>query len=662
MKQVAKLLAGMAALGFVSAAAAVDVDAYVRKDMFEEIKLSPNGEYFAATLPKSDRTSLVVLRRSDNKVMSNVSGGSHTVVADFDWVSADRVVVSLAEKFGALAKPQLTGELYGVSATGGSGEMLVGQRLQGAGLGTKIQPKKVEAIWAFLVDDLPADDKNVIISVSPMTDDPFTRVDRMDAYTGRRHQIARAPVRNAWFSTDNAGVVRFASGAGVDNVRKLYHRSGEGVEWDLVSDEAVTHRAEHPIGFSEDNRTAYLQSEQPKGPDAIVAYDTVTGERKVILRDDDSDPVRIIYHNGTRIPVGAVFMDGRPRTAFFDDKSKEAILYRSLEAAFGGDAVKITSQTSDGRLALVEVSSDRSPGDFYIFDTVAKKAEHLLSRRQWFDPDKMASMRPITLKARDGLTLHGYVTAPKVAAGTKLPMVVMPHGGPFGVQDKWGFDGEVQMLADAGYAVLQVNFRGSGGYGAEFIEAGARQWGLTMQDDLTDATRWAIQEGIADPSKVCTYGGSYGGYAALMGVAKEPALYRCAVGYVGVYDLPTMHTDGDIQRRGSGETYLREWIGERTALADTSPSRMAAKIKAPVFLAAGGEDDRAPIKHSEMMEKALRKEGVAVETLYFANEGHGFYVEANRREYYTRLLSFLGKHLGGEVASAAAASGGATAK
>lgn len=651
MKHLAIFLALAAASAVGPCAAAVDVEAYVKKDRFEDIELSPNGDYYAATIPMEDRTILAVIRRADGKLTGSVSGGPHTEIADFDWVSPDRVIVSLAEKFGVLDRPQLTGELYGVDAKSGSGEILVGHRLQGAGLGTKIQPKKVESVAAYLVDDLPADDRKVIISIIPFWADPYTRADEMDSYSGRRQSVARAPVRNASFFTDNAGVVRFASGFGTDNQTKLYYRKGNGADWELIADEGVTRLSEWPVGFSADNQTAYLQVEQEQGPDAIVAWDVTTTVRKEVLRDDDSDPDRIIYRNGTRIPVGAFFMDGKPRTAFFDAKSKEAVLYRSLEAAFGSDSVRITSQTSDGSLALVQVWSDRNPGDFYIFDTVNKKAAHLLSRSDWFDPEKMSPMKPVQLKARDGLPLHGYVTVPRGSSGKNLPLVVMPHGGPFGIQDVWGFDPDVQMLADAGYAVLQVNFRGSGGYGAAFTHAGAKEWGLKMQDDLTDATRWTIEQGIADAGRVCIYGASYGGYAALMGAAKEPTLYKCAAGYVGVYDLPTMHTEGDIQERGSGETYLREWIGERDALAATSPNRVADRIKVPVFLAAGGEDERAPLKHSEMMEKALRNAGVPVETLYYPTEGHGFYREEHRREYYTRLLAFLSKHLGGAVAA-----------
>lgn len=631
---------------------AVNVDAYIKKDRFNAIKISPTGEFLAATVPFEDRTVLAVLRRSDNKVTANFRLGKNTHVANFWWVNDERLVISVAEKFGALDQPLLNGNLYAINADGSSPDILVGWKVDDGGPGTKIKPKKREVIAAYLLDDLVDDDKRVLIAVRPPGAEPYTRAEKMDVYTGRRSPVARVPVRRAHFVTDNSGVIRFAIGANIDNASQLYYRDGEGKEWQLINHELASNRLETPIGFSADDGTAYLEVEQASGPNAIVAFDVASGTRKEVLRDDDTDPSRFIYRNGTSIPLGAWFMDGKPRAVFFDETVPEARLQRSLEAAFGGDVVTITSQTTDGRLALVRVWSDRNPGDFYVFDTVAKKASHLLSQRDWFDPEQMGEMRPVKLQARDGLPLHGYLTLPKGSSGKNLPMVLMPHGGPFGVADIWGFDGDNQMLAAAGYAVLQVNFRGSGGYGRAFEHAGQRQWGGAMQDDVTDATRWAIQQGIADPKRICIYGGSYGGYAALMGVAKEPSLYQCAAGYVGVYDLPAMHKLGDIQRRGSGETYLNEWIGKSDSLEAVSPNRIADRIKAPVFLAAGGEDERAPIAHSKMMESALKKAGVPVEALYYNTEGHGFYVEEHRREYYARLLTFLGRHLGGAAASA----------
>ncbi|MCD7100374.1 S9 family peptidase [Stenotrophomonas sp. MMGLT7] len=647
-------IAALAMLALAGGAfAQVDVEAFVKKDKFTDIKISPTGEYFAATIPQEDKTALAIIRRSDNSLAGSFALGRNTHVGSFDWVSDQRVLIGISEKYGQLDKPQPTGELYAINADGSGADLLVGYRVAGRGVGTRIQPKKVESVAAFLTDTLPGDDRGVVVSVWPMTgDDPFTRAERLDVVSGRRTVLARAPVRRASFATDNRGVVRFALGAGSDNVRKLYYRDGEAAAWTLIADEALHDRVEVPLGFSEDDRTAYIQVESERGPDAIVAMDIASGQRRQVLRDETADPLRIIYRNGTSIPVGAMVMAGKPRTLFFDDASPEARMYRSMEAAFGGEAVFITSSSKDGRLALIQTWSGGNPGDFFIFDTVAKKAEYLLSRREWFDPATMASVRPISLQARDGLQLHGYLTVPQGRDDGKLPMVVMPHGGPFGVFDTWGFDEEAQLLAAAGYAVLQVNFRGSGNYGRAFRQAGGRQWGGAMQDDVTDATRWAIEQGIADAGRICIYGASYGGYAALMGAAKEPDLYRCAAGYVGVYDLPMMFTTGDIQQRGSGENYLKQWLGERESLAAVSPVNLAARIKVPVFLAAGGKDERAPIQHSRRMQAALAKAGVPVETLYYDTEGHGFYTEPHQREYYTRLLDFLSRQLGGQVAKA----------
>jgi len=662
-KMIRGILAAFAAclaLASFGAFAQVDVDAFVRKDKFDDIKLSPNGNYYAATVRLEDRTGLAVMLRSGNKLTAHFVLGKNTHVSGFWWVNPERVLIAISEKYGALDEPQPTGELYGINADGTKVEMLVGYRVESRGAGTRIQPKKVEDVAAFLVDTLPGDDKNVIIAVWPFSEDPYTRAERMDVYSGRRTQVARAPVRRADFVTDNTGTVRFAAGAGSDNVRKLYYRSGDGAEWTLLNDESVTGESEYPIGFSEDNRTAYLLAEQRKGPDAVVAYDVASGTRKTVLRDESVDPAAIIYRDGAigvdadtsagRVPVGVLLMDGKPRTAFFDPASKEARLQKELEQAFAGHTVGITSITADGNTALVEMSSDRNPGDFYLFRINERKADYLLSRRDWFDPEKMAESKPVQWTSRDGLAMHGYLTLPPGGQGKNLPMVVLPHGGPFGIRDVWAFDDEAQMLASAGYAVLQPNFRGSGGYGRSFHEAGAREWGLAMQDDVTDATKWAIGQGVADPRRICIYGASYGAYAALTGAAKEPALYRCAAGYVGIYDLPMMHTRGDIQQRGSGETYLNQWIGPRNELAAVSPVNMADRIKVPVFLAAGGEDERAPVQHTEIMERRLKAAGVPVESLYYKTEGHGFYVEANQREYYTKLLDFFHRHLGGAKA------------
>ena len=335
--------------------------------------------------------------------------------------------------------------------------------------------------------------------------------------------------------------------------------------------------------------------------------------------------------------------------AFFDDASAEARFYRSLQAAFGDNTVDVTSSTADGKINLVAASGDRNPGDFYLFDTVSKKADYVISRADWFDPAKMATQRAIAFSARDGLPLKGYLSVPNGASGKNMPLIVMPHGGPY-LSDNWGFDSQAQMLAAAGYAVLQVNFRGSDNRGRAFEQSGAREWGLAMQDDVTDATKWAIQQGIADPQRICLYGASYGAFASLVGVAREPSLYKCAAGYVGVYDLPRLHRER-TENYGSIATWANDWIGDdMKTLASNSPTRMAGSIKVPVLLAAGREDEIASVEHTQKMEQALKGAGVAVETHYYSGEGHGFYKPENIKDFNTKLLAFLSRNLGGGVA------------
>jgi dienelactone hydrolase len=656
------LLGGMLLLcaGAVEAATAVDVATFLKRDGFDDIKLSPTGEFFAASVPGEDNSILMIVRRSDNKPMAGFGIGKNTYIADFDWVNAERVVFGTARKFGALDQPQLTGNLYGMNADGSGKDILVGQDVEVMSTGTHIQTKKTEMVAAFMVDDLPGDDRNILVTVSPFSGDTFNRVEKMDVYTGRRLPVARSPVRNADYLADGKGVIRFAYGRDLDNDNRLFYRSTDAsdwtktADWKLLNDELANGHVEIPLGFSADDRYAYLQVEQASGPDAIVAYDTTDGSRKTLLRDAEGDPGRIIRALGKPhgAPVGAFITGGKPHTVYFDGGSDEARLYRSLEAAFPGNAVVITSKTQDGSLALVEVSSDRNPGDFYLFDTVKKKAQLLLSRRDWVDEATMAQVRPFQFAARDGQVLHGFLTLPPGSDGKHLPLIVLPHGGPYQVADTWGFDPETQLLAAAGYGVLQVNFRGSADYGRTFAQAGAREWGGKMQDDVTDATHWAIDQGIADSARICIYGASYGAYAALEGAAKEPALYKCAAGYVGVYDLPLMFRKGDTHALESGLAYLHDWIGEPAQLGATSPVNQAALIKVPIFLAAGGQDERAPIQHSERMEKALRAAGVPVETLYYRTEGHGFYVDEHKQAFYTQLLAFFERNIGAPATTA----------
>lgn len=617
-----------------AAPAPVDVAPFVRRATYIDVKISPKGDFLAATVPLEDRVALVILRRSDMTPTAKIQGGKDSEIFGFWWANDERVVASMAEKFGFDDQPFANGELYAVNADGSRPMSLTGL---------------AQYTFAQMFDPLRDDDRNVLISAFPYGQNTKTVLEKLDIYNGQRSPIAASPIGSASFVTDSSGVARFADGIDKDNSSKLYYRDRDGADWRMINNESASGVVESAVGFAEDGKRAYLRVERPGKTDALVAWDPATGQRTELLSDPIVDPYSVVY-DGQDVPIGAMFMHDRLRTRFFDPKAPTAKLYRQLEKAFPNDAVLITSSTRDGKLLVLFVTSDRNAGDFYMFDTVAKKVEPLFARRLWFDPAKMAANRSVEIVARDGVKLYGYLTLPPgQEPGTPRPMVLLPHGGPFGVSDKWLFDEESQLLAKAGYAVLRVNYRGSSNYGRDFHESGARQWGRKLQFDLTDATRWAIEQKIADPKRICIYGASYGAYAALMGAASEPELYRCAAGYVGVYDMVEHH------KRVSGDSRLNkiwvgQWYGSRETMEAISVTKMADKIRAPVFLAAGGKDQIAPIAQSEKMEKALKVAGVSVETLYYPQEGHGFYIEEHRLAFYSKLLNFLSSHLGGAPA------------
>ncbi|MGO1893087.1 MAG: S9 family peptidase, partial [Luteimonas sp.] len=370
----ALLLGLLGALSPLAAPAQVDIAQFVEQDSFRDIKLSPTGEYFAMTVPMDDQTALAVMRRSDGELTATFRfrGGSH--VHDFWWVNDSRVLMSIAESFGSRDDPLPTGELYAMNADGGRRELLVGWRVENRQTGTNIRSgKREEDVAAFLIDPLPDDDRHVLISVQPLTNDPHTRVERMDVYSGRRVRVTGAPVQRASFVTDNRSQVRFALGAGTDNISHLYYREDADDDWMLINHERTSGRVEVPLGFSDDDTVAYLRVERPAGPDAIVAMDVASGERRELLRDEVVDPWPI-HRDGWGAPIGVRYLGGEVRSVFFDEESADARLHRSLEAAFPGHRIDIASATADGRLKLVLATGDVEPGSFYLFDTVAKKA------------------------------------------------------------------------------------------------------------------------------------------------------------------------------------------------------------------------------------------------------------------------------------------------
>ncbi|HTL17650.1 MAG TPA: S9 family peptidase, partial [Patescibacteria group bacterium] len=301
----------------------------------------------------------------------------------------------------------------------------------------------------------------------------------------------------------------------------------------------------------------------------------------------------------------------------------------------------------DGTKAILGSSNDRTPGTFYLVDTTSGKIKKLSDVAEWIDPEEMCPMRPIEYQSRDGLKIHGYLTLPLGSSGKNLPMVVNPHGGP-NLRNSWGFDPEVQFLANRGYAVLRVNFRGSTGYGKTFLKAGFKEWGLKQQDDITDGVKWAIEQGIADPKRIAIFGASYGGFAALTGLEKTPELYRCGISYAGVTDI-LRTIDPSAPTLTMVKMLLAERVGDpkkdRQQLKESSPLNHVDQIQVPVFLAYGALDPKVPIATARTLAKDLQKRGKLYAFMEKEDEGHGFVKEENRIEFWKKVDEFLKSNL-----------------
>ena len=337
--------------------------------------------------------------------------------------------------------------------------------------------------------------------------------------------------------------------------------------------------------------------------------------------------------------VGIVFLDD------VDDPANQALI-KSLMGTFKNQNVRVTSSTYDNKTMILSVSSANTPQKFYVYDNEKRKLSVLTASKPWLKSSLVPKTQIITYKNRDGDLLTGLLTLPKDKS-TNLPLILLPHGGPHGVQDSIAnLNSDVKVLSSHGYAVFQPNYRGSGGYGRSFLTSGFKNWGTSMIDDMTDGTRTLIKQGIVDKTRMCVYGGSYGGYAALQSVIREPELYKCTIGFVGVYDLDLMYTEGDIKENESGTNYLDTVLPSGNARIAQSPVHNVDKIKVPVFIIQGEEDVRVPKEHAFKLRDELKKRNMPFEWMMKSGEGHGFYKPENNIERWTEMLDFLDKHIG----------------
>lgn len=629
-----------------------------RHVQYDKVQISPGGRYLAATTVVDGKPLLALVDLvKQSGVMIKPREGNQVI--DLWWVNDQRVLYTEGTKLAGWDRPFSTGEIFGVNADGGGTELLFGYRASPDIKASLIQQRQPERASGTIIDTLRDDPNHVLIGVTPWdsgAEGDYTRVYLMDVRNGSKHQVATAPVRNAEFVSDHHGVVRFAIGWDSHAYVQVHYREGEGKPWTLLFQGSSQKDVPVPRAFNRDDSVVYMSCDAPGKASALCAWDVATQAlRPPVWSSDAAGIADLVYSLDRKDVIGVYSMPAMPTVEAFVRDSDAMKAIATMMHALPGENVRIVSSTDDGSKAVVLASSDMDPGTFYLWDAATGKAAALLQRAPWIKPAAMASKQAVEFKARDGLLLHGYLsTPPGKEQARHLPLVLYVHGGPFGIRDEWEYDPYVQALATHGYAVLQVNYRGSSGYGSGFIRAGYGEWGGKMQDDLTDATQWAIAQGIADAGRVCIFGGSYGGYAALEGAVKEPDLYRCAIGYVGVYDLGLMYSAGDTSETLTGKSFLRYALGADPAvLAARSPLNQLASLKASVMLIVGGQDTRVPPQHGESLHTALQKRGVAHEWIYKADEGHGFYNEKNVTELFERVTQFLDRNLRADTATAA---------
>ncbi|MBI4161567.1 MAG: S9 family peptidase [Acidobacteria bacterium] len=603
----------------------IPLEDFFRKPERVSVRLSLGGRYLAYLEPFERRLNVTVRDLQTGEVR-RVTSDTERDIQGFVWANDERIVY---------ARDRGGDENFRLFAVGRDGSRPV-----------DLTP--FDGVKCGIVDDLEEVDSEILFQMNRRDPKVFD-VFRIDVNTGEMRLSAENPGNVQQWITDHAGRLRLATTTDGVNTSILY-RERESEPWRNVATYNFKESAA-PVGFDFDDRSIHVLSNVGRDRAALFRYDVGQGrEDRLLFEHPEVDVAGILTSKRRKTVTGAVFETERVGYRFFD--SERAALQDLLDRELPGRDNQVVSHSRDESRYVVFSGSDRGRGGYWLVDAPARRLEHLFDLSPWLREEEMAPMGPVSYPARDGLKIPGYLTLPVGRPPRGLPLVVNPHGGPWH-RDSWGFDPEVQFLANRGFAVLQMNFRGSTGYGRRFLEAGYGEWGLGMQDDVTAGVEWAVREGIVDPARVAIYGGSYGGYAALSGLTKTPGLFRCGVSYVGVSNLFTWMAAIPPYWKPYLEM-MYEMVGhpERDAerLRRTSPYFQADRIRVPLLVAQGANDPRVRREESEQIVGALRDRGIPVEYLVKDDEGHGFHNEENQFEFYRALEKFLLRHLGGDGA------------
>lgn len=627
-----------------AAGAADGIEAFIRYPAYDVVSLSPGGTYLAVSHRRDGAEFLSILRLPDLTPVSSTRFSSDLGVDRIVWATEERLLIQPARRHPTRDDYRLpTGEIAAMDVDGKHRDMLYGFRAGVGQMGVKARRRESDASWARIIDRLPDDPDHVLIQTMGYGREGIrNEALLLDVHDGVTRRLARSPVRNGDFVADLDGNVDVVAGSNQAGDLQVYVRGASG-EFELKQQTPLNGGLFYPV-LPTSRKGDYLFADSATKPTlGLLRWNPLTDERQEVFRHPLVDYQQLYV--APYPDVWAIrYVDHFPYYHYPDPDHPFVALHASLKASFPHDDVAIIDQTDDLDLALAYAVGPQNPGTFLLLDVRRQAVLQRLVTRPWLTEAKLAEMEPLEVTVRDGLTVRSYLTLPQTPG--PHPLIVLVHGGPHGVYDSWGFDPEAQLFAHHGYAVLQVNFRGSGGRGQAFQEAGYGKWGAEMQDDITDSVRYLTAEGLVDPKRICIYGASYGGYSALVGAYRDPDLYRCAVGYAGVYDLPLMFESGDITEAEAGVNFLASALGTDEAdLRARSPVYQADRIRARVMLVHGKLDERAPIVHARRMRQALIEAGNEPVWLVENREGHGFRDAANRLALYRALLDFFEENL-----------------
>ena len=603
----------------------ISLEDFFRNSDRSGFQISPDGRHISFVAPYKDRMNIFV-RPTDGGEELQITAETERSIAGYMWADNERL-------------------LFMKDTAGDENYRLYGVNLDGTDLRCYTD---FPGVRTSIIDDLEDVPHQILIGMNrrnPEVFDPY----RLDLQTGELTQLAENPGNWQGWMTDHNGCLRAVT-AIVDGVNtQILYRDNDTEEFRPV---LTTNFKEEVafLDFTADNSLVYAATNLGRDKIALVLMDPATCEEKEFLFEHPKYDVSGIAYSRRRGKLLTVFCSGHkdPVRHYFD--SDEKALRNRIKAHFPHHKVGVADTDKAEENLLLYVGSDRTRGAYYFYNVQEDKPRLLAETAPWLREEDLVEMHPVCYTTRDGLEIEAYLSLPHgytPDTAKSLPTIINPHGGPW-ARDKWGFSSETQFLCNRGYAVFQMNFRGSTGYGRRFLEAGYKQWGRAMQDDITDGVEWLKARGISDPKRIAIYGGSYGGYATLAGITYTPNLYACAIDYVGVSNLLTfMQTIPPYWKPMLEMMYeqVGDPVRDREMLEACSPALHADRIVAPLFIAQGANDPRVNKAESDQMVAALRARGVEVEYMVKENEGHGFHNQENRFDFYRAMERFLARHL-----------------